>query len=357
MTPETPKDRPRKPVLAAMLAVVAGSLAAPIAPACAQVSPEFANKKIVLYEHVKGDGGYWTTTLADPKNPDKSKQVEQPINPDRKSVRDGMMQRRLLEEYAEFLSPLRLPRTLRLFASDCKGSAWDSPYYDLDPFHRWMNICYSFAADADKTAAYLVQHQAAMKLWTPVSKDQLRAGLFAAALLHETGHALFDLLDVPVFGREEDAADQMAAFIALQFGKASARTVIKGFAYYWGYEAIVNKADPGAVVIDPSDPRYPKDDPNKRCLLDAFCAFSDQHGTASQRMYNVMCLAYGGDRAAFQDLVDSHWLPGERARSCEGEYNQVYLAFRKTVFPFIDPAQMQKVQARQWFAPQEMQEK
>jgi hypothetical protein len=328
-----------------------------VAPALAQVSPQFSNPKIVLFEHDKGDGGYWTTTLANPNDPDKSKQVEQPMNPDRKPVRDSMMARRILEDYAEFLSPLRLPRTLRLFASDCKGNTWDSPYYDRDPFHRWMNLCYSFIADAEKKAEYLVQNQAKMKLWTPVSREQLRAGLFAATLLHEAGHAVFDLMDVPVFGREEDAADQMAAFIALQFGKANARTVIKGFAYFWGYEAIVDKADPGAVVIDPSDPRYPKDDPNLRCFVDAFCAFSDEHGTASQRMYNVLCLAYGGDPAGFQDLVDSHWLPADRARNCESEYQQVYFAFSKTVFPFIDPVQMKKVQARQWFDPQETKEK
>ena len=344
-------------VRTAMLMVVMGGPAVLIAPASAQVSPEFSNEKIVLFEHAKGDGGYWTTTLPDPQNPDKSKQVEQPISPDRVPIRASMMQRRILEEYAEFLSPLRLPRTLRVFASDCNGSAWDSPYYDSSPFHRWMNLCYSFIADAQRKADYLVKNQSAMKLWTPVSKDQLQAGLFAATLLHETGHAVFDLLDVPVFGREEDAADQMAAFIALQFGNANARTVIKGFAYFWGYEAIVDKADPGAVVIDPSDPRYPKDDPNKRCFLDAFCAFSDQHGTASQRMYNVLCLAYGGEKAAFQDLVDSHWLPPARAKGCDTEYQQVYQAFRKTVFPFIDPIQMKKVQARQWFAAKEIEEK
>ena len=341
----------------ALLTVMVGGPAALIAPASGQVAPDFSNPKIVLFEHVKGDGGYWTTTLADPSNADKAKQAEQPMSPERKAIRDGMMQRRVLEEYAEFLSPLRLSRTLRVFASDCKGNAWDSPYYDLDPFHRWMNICYSFIADADKKAEYLVQNQAKMKLWTSVSKEQLRAGLLAATLLHETGHAVFDLMDVPVFGREEDAADQMAAFIAVQFGKANARTIIKGFAYYWGYEAIVDKADPGAVVIDPSDPRYPKDDPNLRCFVDAFCAFSDQHGTASQRMYNVLCLAYGGDHATFQDLVDSHWLPADRAKNCDSEYQQVYFAFSKTVFPFIDQAQMKKVQARQWFQAEETREK
>jgi hypothetical protein len=68
-------------------------------------------------------------------------------------------------------------------------------------------------------------------------------------------------------------------------------------------------------------------------------------------------VAYGGDPAAFQDLVDSHWLPADRARSCDAEYQQVNFAFSKTVFPFIDPVQMKKVQARQWFDPQETKEK
>jgi hypothetical protein len=301
-----------------------------------------AIRKSSFFENDKGDGGYWTTTLANPQDADKSKQVAQPINPARAAVRQRMMQRRVLEEYAEFLSPLRLPRTLRAFASDCSGGDWDSPYYDPDPLHRWMNMCYSFVGSAEATADYLVQNQATMKLWTPVTKEQLTAGLFAGVLLHESGHALFDILNVPVFGREEDAADQMAAFIALQFGTETARTVIKGIAYFWGYEAIVNKADPGAVLSNIFSPKVTS--PDQRCFADTFCAFSDVHGTASQRMYNTLCLAYGADPAAFQDMVDAHWLPPDRAKSC-------------TIFPFIDQAQMAKVKARQWFQPEELKDK
>ena len=265
-----------------------------------------------------------------------------------------MMQRRVLEEYAEFLSPLKLPQTYRVFASGCNGKAWDSPYYDSH--NHWMNLCYSFIGDAEEKAQYLAKNQAKMKLWTPVTVQQLTAGMFAATVLHEFGHAIFDLLTVPIFGREEDAADQMAAFIALQFGTETARTIIKGFAYYWGYEAIVDKADPGAVATTIFSPNSLAD-PDQRCLLDAFCAFSDAHGTASQRMYNTLCLAYGGNHAAFQDLIDAHWLPQGRIKDCDGEYQQAALAFGKTVLPFIDQAQMAKVKARQWFEPQELKEK
>jgi Putative metallopeptidase len=344
--------------LIARTAMAVLATAALAGPAAAQVATGFSNPKIVLLERPddagKGDGNgaYWMWSLGDASQTDPAKQKPQPLSAERVKIRADMKQRRVLEEYAEFLSPLRLPRTLRVIASDCAGNSWDSPYYSFD--RRWMNMCYSFASDAAQKAHLLAQYQDKLHLPIPVAENQLVAGMFAATVLHETGHALFDLLDAPVFGREEDAADQMAAFVAVQFNKEIARTVIKGFAYYWYLEAFL-KADPGA--LDPKDPDYPKD-LKGQCLVDAFCGYEDMHGTASQRMYNTLCIAYGGNHAAFQDLVDNKWLPAARAKNCNTEYNQAYLAFSKTVYPFIDQAQMKKVQSRQdWFMPAEMKEK
>jgi hypothetical protein len=327
-------------VQAALLAVAMAGPTALSTSALAQTSPEFSNDKIILYEKAKGDRGYWTTGLA---------ADSKPLNPERMALRERMMKRRVLEEYAEFLSPLRLPYTLLLFASDCSGSAWDSPYYDPD--NHYINMCYSFIAEAEKNADVLMQIQSTQKLWTPVSREQLIAGLFVGALLHETGHAIFDLLNVPVFGREEDAADFMAAFIALQFGKDTARTIVKGFAYYWAYDA-EQGADPKLTKPGTTTSK----DSESQCQL-SFCAFSDEHGTASQRMYNVVCLAYGGDPVTFKDFVDAGWLPPERAESCAGEYQLLKSAFNKTVLPFIDQEQMKKVQARSWFSAEETKDK
>jgi hypothetical protein len=262
-----------------------------------------------------------------------------------------MMQRRILEEYAEFLSPLRMPHTLRLFASDCDANAWDSPHYN--PGLHGFNMCYSFIAWAERNIADLVKNYSKETWYTPGSREQFVAGMFASVLMHETGHALFDLMDVPMFGREEDAADQIAAFVALQFGKDTARTVIKGFAYLWAYSAFVNLADPNTQRMDPKDPNFPKD-AESQCAVDPVCAYSDVHGTASQRLYNTLCLAYGADKATFQDFVDGGLLPKERVPSCEREYKQVLNAFGKTIYPFIDQAQMAKVKARTWFQPKEL---
>ena len=308
--------------------------------ATAETTPGFGNSKILILEKEKGDHGYWTTGLG---------KDAKPISADRMALREQMMKRRVLEEYAEFLSPLRLPYTLRMIASDCAGNAWDSPYYD--PSNHLINMCYSFIAASVQNANELMRIQATQKLWTPVSRDQLIAGLFTAVLLHETGHAVFDLLNVPVFGREEDAADFMAAFIPLQFGTDVARTVIKGFAYFWAYDAY-RGADPQVTA-----PSTKAKDPDAQCYQDPFCAYSDEHGTASQRMYNVVCLAYGGNPAAFKDFVDIGWLPPERAEGCAAEYKQLASAFAKTVYPFIDTEQMNKVRGRKWFLVDEVKDK
>ena len=74
----------------------------------------------------------------------------------------------------------------------------------------------------------------------------------------------------------------------------------------------------------------------------------DEHGTSQQRYFNTLCLGYGGDPQLFQDFVDRGWLPKERAENCADEYQQVRLAFVKTLLPFIDQDMMKKVRETDW---------
>ncbi len=354
-----------KPFMQAVPLAVALGVSILPSVAHAQVSPEFRNSKIAVWENEKGDGGakkgdggYWTTTyfLPDPAN--QGKYILKPMNPERTGVRQRMMTRRVLEEYAEFLSPLRLPHTLKLFASDCAGTKFDSPYYN--PGLRAINMCYSFSTLAEGWFKNLITNHRNEKWWTPALVEQLLAGVYVAVLLHETGHAVFDLMDAPVFGRQEDAADQMAAFVALQFGKDNARTLIKGFSTFWGYWAFVAKGDPDPTrVISPgySNSRQCSRDPADP-FKDEFCSYSDTHGTASQRYYNTLCIALGGEhREWFSDILDANLLPANRLRDCNKEYKQIQLAFRKTLLPFIDPVQQQKVMQRTWFTAKELKDR
>jgi hypothetical protein len=223
---------------------------------------------------------------------------------------ERLKSRQVLESLSQFLSPLRLPHKLFLVTIECGNNP--SPRYV--PSNSAILLCYEFNEILDRLAPKQGQPSQGF------SHDEVVVGSFVGVVLHEAGHAVFDMLDVPVFGREEDAADEMASFIALQFSKDVARMVTRGYAYFW------------SVLGNPKE----------------WSQYSDEHGTSSQRFYNTLCLGYGGDPQTFKEFVDKGWLPKERAANCAAEYQQIKLAFEKTILPYIDVNLMKQVQAKDW---------
>jgi hypothetical protein len=253
-----------------------------------------------------------------PANPKVDVSYVQPTTPRLNGVYQQLKGRRVLEELQRFLAPLHLPHRLHLVADECKQV--NAFYSGSD---RSLTICYEIVEELVRDAPATVSEDGF------ITRQAAIVGTLVGILLHEGGHMMFDMLNVPVFGREEDAADETASFIALQFNKDVARTIIKGFVYFWA-----KSNDPSA-----SSP---------------ITAFSDEHGTASQRMYNTLCLAYGGDPQTFQEFVDRGWLPKQRAEHCAEEFKQLKLAFVKTILPFIDQDLMKKVQQTQWLTADEL---
>src|SRR5882762_10973693 len=117
---------------------------------------------------------------------------------------ERLKSRQVLESLSQFLSPLRLPHKLFLFTIECGNNP--SPRYV--PSNSAILLCYEFNEILDRVAPKQGQPSQGF------SHDEVVVGSFIGVVLHEAGHAVFDMLDVPVFGREEDAADEMASFIA-----------------------------------------------------------------------------------------------------------------------------------------------
>jgi hypothetical protein len=221
---------------------------------------------------------------------------------------DRLRKRQVLEELSMFLSPLRLPRLLRVRTKSC-GQV--NAFYVSS---EWaINLCYEYFENLEAIAPRTTSPQG-------YTRDEVIVGGFIDAIFHELGHALFDILRVPVFGREEDAADQISAFVMLQFGKDVARTTIKGAAY---------------TYLNSKNPRTRTE-------------FADEHGAPAQRFFNYICLAYGGEPNAFRQYVDQGILPKARAEQCPREYQLVRRAFAKTILPHVDVELMKKVQSIQW---------
>jgi hypothetical protein len=253
-----------------------------------------------------------------PANPKVEIAYVPPTAPELQSVYQVLKDRRILEELQHFFAPLRLPHPLRLLAKQCDTiNAW------YNPVERSLNFCYELVAWLVRNAPQTVSEDGF------VTREAAIFGGFVGVVLHESGHMMFDMFDVPVFGREEDAADEMASFMALQFNKEVERAIVKGFAYFH------------ATSQDPS-------------AASPMRAWSDEHGTASQRLYNTLCLAYGGDPLTFKEFVDRGWLPKKRAAHCGQEFSELKLAFVKTVSPFIDQDLMAQVQRAQWLTAAEL---
>ena len=251
------------------------------------------------------------TAFAAPKTNRVSISYVPPKDPELRQIYEDLKERRPLEKLQEFLSPFRLPRTLKITLAECDGQA--DAFYGDDA----ITICYGYVDE----------------LWKSMPAETTPAGIapidtvvgpFFDTFLHEFAHALFDMLKVPVLGREEDAADQVAAYIYLHFGDAEARRLIMGTAY-----AYLTEATEGD-------------------LPSSLEAYAEQHGTPAQRAYNVLCMAYGADTKLFGDFVSKGYLPSERAEFCEEEYEQVQDAYEALVGPYIDEGLARKTFDRTW---------
>jgi hypothetical protein len=262
-------------------------------------------------------------------------------NPQLKLVRQRLMDRKVLEELSEFLSPLRFKRDITLSTAQCDAI---NAYWN--PNSQKMELCYELLADNEDNLVPFVEDRFTLpsgERLRPtvkgVSRGEALVGAFLGTVMHELGHAVFDLQEVPVLGREEDAADQLAAFLLVQFGPQVARTMIKGVAADWDFSA--QRWD-WAIRNGKKQPYY------------------DVHSLPAQRLYNYVCIAYGNLPDTFRDFVDQGLLPTVRAQNCPREYQQVAKAFRNTLLKDIDPVLMEKVRERQrgpnpWLRPVDLQ--
>src|SRR6516225_3339083 len=210
----------------------------------------------------------------------KPNQVDVAYEPPKSSAHDELyklvQERHLLERIRDLLAPLRLPRRLLLETTGCDGEV--NAWYD----DGVITVCYELLDWFWQSAA----QQTTPAGLAPI--DSL-VGPVVQIVLHEAGHAVFDLLQVPIFGNEENDADQFSAYILLQAGKEGAHRLIGGATYQ--YKSGVQSENQNIAT--------------KR--------FADVHSTFAERYFNLLCLAYGADAELFKDVVANGSLPKERA--------------------------------------------
>ena len=243
-----------------------------------------------------------------------------PKKPEQKQIYELAKEHRPLEALKQIFSPFRLPEDLYIKTVGCDGIP--NAYFAREDDHPTIRICYEYLQanrrnmPTETTKTGLTPHE--------VVAGQL---LFAAA--HELGHAMFDIYNVPVLGRQEDAADQFATYFILQFGGERARPLVQGAAYaYKGYIKSL-KGNPKVTL--------------------PLAAFASDHSSPEERFYNLACIAYGYDSKVFAGVVDKDYLSAARAKVCKFEYQNLSYAIHTLISPHIDAEKLRQVLDTKWF--------
>jgi hypothetical protein len=237
----------------------------------------------------------------------------EPKSADYQQVYKLLKERQALEKIRDLLSPLRLPHRLLLETRSCDGVS------NALSNDESVIVCYEYVDEIWEKAA---------KETTPsgIAPIDTLIGPFVDVFLHEAGHATFSILQIPVFGREEDAADQFSTYVMLKLDKDEARRLVLGSAYQYKGDLL----SPTVTLTQQT--------------------FADEHGTSAQRFFNLLCIAYGFDPKLFSDVVEKGFLPEDRAVSCQREYKQLSYAFDTLIGPHIDRQLARKLH-KSWLPP------
>lgn len=114
---------------------------------------------------------------------------------------------------------------------------------------------------------------------------------------HEFAHALIDILELPVLGQEEDAADVFSVLMVDRLFDESEALAING-------------GGARGFQVDAAKLRGKGREWN----------WADEHGPDMQRYYNIVCLTYGGAPGQRAEFAKEMNLPDDRAELCEDEF-------------------------------------
>lgn len=224
-----------------------------------------------------------------------------PSNKKFKAIMNRLQESKLLSALADHINTFfYFPEDITISMEECQE---ENAFYD--PEQKKIIICYEMLHYYQK---YLAKES---------DTDGMLEDLTTFDLLHEFGHALIDIYDLPVTGKEEDVADQLATWFILETlddeNSAGLKSVFSA-AYWFGYE-------------------FDKEEVAVEDML-----FWDSHSLDQQRFYNMLCWAYGYQPEIMVEVLGGDLddvLPEDRRESCEGEYGRMNLSFVRLLYRFM----------------------
>jgi len=204
-------------------------------------------------------------------------------------------QRAVYRTVEELKKQITLPFEIQVIFKDCGGP--DS-YYD-EHSHKIV-ICYELIDAYSDLFSRTLKASAA--------RDEATKNAVVSMFLHEVAHGLIDGWDLPITGREEDAADQFSTLVLINDMPNGERVALEGARSY----KLLANLEHGEE----------KD-------------YSDPHSLDEQRFYNTICLVYGHRPERYEYLVRNGSIPVERAFQCEEDYARANKSWQTLLAPHL----------------------
>jgi hypothetical protein len=145
---------------------------------------------------------------------------------------------------------------------------------------------------------------------TQMQTDEI-IGSVTTDFYHEMGHALIDILQIPILGAEEDAADSLSIYLITTFWEdADAQAIVSASLATWD------------ALYGPNAGEEPD--------------YWDVHAPDGKRIATMSCLFYGVSPETRADFAEARGIPDERAESCPEEYLDLDASWAAYLDPLIE---------------------
>ena len=192
-----------------------------------------------------------------------------------RAVKSWLLETRILDEAVELInSEIIIEEDLQLLAGE-----GDSVHYD--PQTREIKIPYDFLIEVRERFAKEYEEEE----WELYAGDALEHTFY-----HELGHALVDLLNIPVLGKEEDAVDDFGIImLILTRDDGDDRAISAAELFFMEGEEIEE---------------FTSED------------LMDEHSLDDQRGFKSLCMVYGSDPEKYEDIAIDLEMDEDRRLMC-----------------------------------------
>ncbi len=192
----------------------------------------------------------------------------------------------------------RLPFDVKVVVRNTSDTG---PYYN--PQDHTINLDYAFANFV------LGQVKAIDPKITDYNLGKNVAAINSFIFMHEFAHLLIDAYNLPITGKEEDAADQLATIFFTDFVKGGPEYAFDAASFF------------ASLAKNPSSLKQ--------------ADFFDQHSLDQQRAYQIACWIAGSSDASYKHIQGLGLFTDARLQTCPDEYRQVDHAWRTLIRPHL----------------------